>query len=161
MEAMTLEQSAYLAEIFGVFAIVVSLVYLALQMRQNNHYLQEQAEFGALQNRVGFAQGFAENGEISRLVYCRFNQQPLTEIDELRRVDLLGSVFVRLQWEFIRESSGLLHQFDSLDHMASAIRSLVQRFNAEDAWHERKLRYRADFVQFMDTQVIGKLETLG
>ena len=35
MEAMTLEQSAYLAEIVGVFAIVASLVYLGFQVRQN------------------------------------------------------------------------------------------------------------------------------
>ena len=35
MEAITLEQTANLAEIFGVFAIVISLVYLALQVRQN------------------------------------------------------------------------------------------------------------------------------
>ncbi len=35
METMTLEQTANLAEIFGVFAIVVSLIYLTLQVRQN------------------------------------------------------------------------------------------------------------------------------
>ena len=32
---MTLEQYAYLAEIFGVVLIVVSLIYLAQQLRQN------------------------------------------------------------------------------------------------------------------------------
>ncbi len=35
METITLEQSPYLAEIVGVFAIVVSLIYLTLQVRQN------------------------------------------------------------------------------------------------------------------------------
>ena len=35
MTSMTLEQASFIAEIIGVFAVVASLVHLALQLRQN------------------------------------------------------------------------------------------------------------------------------
>ena len=35
MEALTLEQAYYIAEIIGVLSIVMSLVYVAVQIRQN------------------------------------------------------------------------------------------------------------------------------
>ena len=37
---MTLEQYAYLAEIIGVIAIVVTLIYLAVQTKQNTAAVQ-------------------------------------------------------------------------------------------------------------------------
>ena len=36
METLTLEQASYLAEIIGVFAVVISLIYLAIQVRAGN-----------------------------------------------------------------------------------------------------------------------------
>lgn len=35
MEALTLEQAYYIAEIVGVLSIVISLTYVAAQIRQN------------------------------------------------------------------------------------------------------------------------------
>ena len=35
METLTLEQAYYLGELLGVIAVVTSLIYLALQLRQN------------------------------------------------------------------------------------------------------------------------------
>ena len=35
METLTLEQAYYLSEIIGVFAVVISLIYVGLQVKQN------------------------------------------------------------------------------------------------------------------------------
>ena len=35
MTSLTLEQAYYIGELFGVFAVVASLIYLAIQLRQN------------------------------------------------------------------------------------------------------------------------------
>lgn len=35
METLTLEQAYYLGELLGVIAVVASLIYLTLQLRQN------------------------------------------------------------------------------------------------------------------------------
>ena len=35
METLTLEQAYYIGELFGVVAVVTSLIYLAIQLRQN------------------------------------------------------------------------------------------------------------------------------
>ena len=124
-------------------------------MRQNNQHLQEEAEFVAVQMRVRTLQGLAENSETGRLAYSHLGEQPLTEVDELRKIDWFASLFTQWQWEFGRERSELVKQYDSIGHLASVFRASMNRWNAEEAWRERKDRYRADFREFMDTQVIG------
>ena len=65
MEAITLEQSAYLAEIVGVFAIVVSLVYLALQVRQNNRHTRLESVHAISTEFNTFYDMLASNGELA------------------------------------------------------------------------------------------------
>ena len=48
---MTLEQYAYLAEIIGVIVIVATLIYLAIQTRQNNQLLAAQARAELISQR--------------------------------------------------------------------------------------------------------------
>ena len=40
MQAMTLEQVYYIAELIGVLAVIASLIYLALHLRQNNKMIR-------------------------------------------------------------------------------------------------------------------------
>jgi len=42
MESLTLEQVYYLAEIIGVVAVVASIIYLAIQVKQNGRSLRIQ-----------------------------------------------------------------------------------------------------------------------
>ena len=46
---MTLEEIASIAEIVGVIMIVVTLVYLAIQTKQNNDFLASQARFNLVE----------------------------------------------------------------------------------------------------------------
>ena len=49
---MTLEGYAYLAEIIGVIIIVVTLIYLSIQTKQNNDFLAAQARFNLIERRA-------------------------------------------------------------------------------------------------------------
>jgi len=42
MESLTLEQTYYIGELFGVVAVVVSLIFLAIQIRQNTRQVESQ-----------------------------------------------------------------------------------------------------------------------
>ena len=47
---MILEQLAYLAEIIGVAVIIISLMYVARQLHQNNELLKSQSRQSLLTN---------------------------------------------------------------------------------------------------------------
>ena len=49
METLTLEQASYLAEIIGVVAVVLSLLFVAQQLRQNTGAIKSQALESAIQ----------------------------------------------------------------------------------------------------------------
>ena len=46
---MNLERTALIAEIFGGCAVVVSVIYLALQISDNNRLLRSQSHYNALE----------------------------------------------------------------------------------------------------------------
>ena len=152
---ITLEQASFIAEIVGVFVIVVSLIYLSLQLRQNNQHLEEQASTVALQIRMQNLRSSAENEHVGRLLYSHLTDQPLNDIENARRVDWLSNLFLNFQWVFDRHRAGLIRTYDSLEHMASIFRGRLERWNGADVWNESKHAYRTDFREFMDTQVMG------
>ena len=121
-------------------------------LNQNNAHLQEQAEFVAVQNRIGTIRTVAENPDLARVVY---ELGPDESLDEMRKKEFLNSVFVHWQWQFERTRAGLIEEFDSDEHMAFGFRRALLRWKTIDAWHELKNIHAADFREFMDTQVIG------
>ena len=94
MEAMTLEQSAYLAEIVGVFAIVVSLVYLSLQVRQNTRTTRLETVQTISSEFNNFNDMLASSGELAD-IYHRgvFDFQSLNTTEQVRFSLLLMRVF--------------------------------------------------------------------
>ena len=152
---MNTEKMSHIVSMTTNVGVLIGLSLLVYELNQNNQQLQEQAEFVAVENRVNLLRSFGESAEIRRLVYGHAAEEALTEVDNLGRQDFFSSVFVQWQWEFERERTGLTHQYDSMEHMASVYRFAVQRWGVEDLWSARKQVYGADFVEFMDTQVIG------
>ncbi len=55
----------------------------------------------------------------------------------------------RGQWEFERHRSGLVKQFDSLEHMASGYRWAIQRWTATDAWYRQRTIFTADLRELV------------
>ena len=63
---MTLEQYAFLAEIIGVIVIVVTSIYLAIQVRQGAELLRSEARQAQFSNDQGGVCKFIEHPELGR-----------------------------------------------------------------------------------------------
>lgn len=69
METMTLERMSYIAEIIGVIAVVFTLIFLTIQVRQNTRQIKSQGlQSAAAQyiSRFDHATSTSENAEIFR-----------------------------------------------------------------------------------------------
>lgn len=108
---MSIQEWAAIAEIIGAVAVVASLVYLAVQIRQNTHGLSmslKSTELAAFERNVEAGNRIREifilNPEISEL-YLRGNRSysDLGGIDQLRYGMVLSNVFSALQGAYIRQ----------------------------------------------------------
>ena len=108
---MSIQEWAALAEIIGAVAVVASLIYLAVQIRQNTHELSmslKSMELAAFERNVEsgirIRELFILNPEILEL-YARGGESyaGLDEGDKLRFDLVLRNVFSALQGAYVRQ----------------------------------------------------------
>ena len=107
---MSLEQAAYLAEIIGVIAIVVTLIYLSVQVRQGAEQaklayqaVQESGIQEAASMLMDWHVAIASSDELSRIVYVgRSLPDELNEIDWARFSDMALMVFGLWEFSFLK-----------------------------------------------------------
>jgi len=108
---MSIQEWAALAEIIGAVAVVASLIYLAVQVRQNTHELSmslKSTELAAFERNVEsgirIREIFILNPEILKL-YARGGESyaDLDEDEKLRFDLILRNVFSALQGAYVRQ----------------------------------------------------------
>ncbi len=108
---MSIQEWAAVAEIIGAFALVASLIYLAIQVRQSTHELSmslKSTELAAFERNVEsgirIRELFIRNPEILKL-YARGIEsfEGLDEDDKLRFDMVLRNVFSALQGAYVRQ----------------------------------------------------------
>lgn len=108
---MSIEEWAALAEIIGAVAVVASLIYLAVQVRQNTHELSmsvKSTELAAFERNVEsgirIRELFILNPEILEL-YARGSESyvDLDEGDRVRFDMVVRNVFSALQGAYVRQ----------------------------------------------------------
>lgn len=88
---MALEHYANLADIIGALLVIVTLVFLSLQIRQNTRALRSTTIQAVLSSEMEFGKILIDNaGTWDKIL----NAAPLTEGKELRRAIMLFNVFM-------------------------------------------------------------------
>lgn len=108
---MSIQDWAAIAEIVGAFAVVASLVYLAVQIRQNTHELSmslKATELAAFERNVDAGNRIREifilNPDVSDLFARGKNSyEDLDNNDKVRFAMLLSNVFSAFQGAYIRQ----------------------------------------------------------
>jgi hypothetical protein len=84
-DIVTLEQYAYLAQILAAVAVVASLVYLGLQVRQNTSAVRASSVDSASTSANAIRQSIYESAEVTRLYHSGMTDvEALTDEDRLR-----------------------------------------------------------------------------
>ncbi len=144
---MTLEQYAYLAEIVGVIIIVITLIYLSIQVRQSN--AQSRLEV----RRVMFEY---DHQELYRLVddpviwACFIKDDPLTPEEKTKFVFWLTANMRLREWEWQQFKAGLVSESDLSAYDEVTLQHLGNTKAYE--WWETLGRpiYSPEFVEYVD-----------
>jgi hypothetical protein len=78
---VNLERGALIAEIIGGFAVMVSVIYLALQISDNNRLLRSQSHYNALEVLQRPFEVMLENADLARIIHeCNENPKGVSDV---------------------------------------------------------------------------------
>ena len=139
-------------EVVGIAAVVLSLVFVAYEIRQNNELMAADARQVRTSMVIDSWRFGAENGDLAELRGRERSGEELTDV-ERERVDMLVmAVYVSLDWQF-RELSANSPEMNQVRE--------VQRYNFANkseyprVWEDRKNSFRPEFVQWMEENVVN------
>ena len=137
-------------EIVGIAAVVISLGFVAYEIRQNNELMAAEARqvrTGMVVDAWRFA---AEHGDLADIRVREKNGEEITDVERSRIDNYVMSVFVLLDWTFqeLSENSPEMNQVREVQRNNFANHPGYRR-----AWEARKNSFRTEFIQWMDENV--------
>ena len=153
---MTLDQLASIGEIIGGFAVVISLVYLAIQIRMNTEaertstYQSIVSDFGAMNNTM------ASTPELSHLfVQAMENYQQLNSDQKARISQMFFQCFRFFENMFYQHQKGYLD-----DEVWIGWKRLMLTYFGRPGfqtwWEHRREVYSEPFAIFLETEKLDR-----
>ena len=147
---LTIQDLGALGELLGSVAVLVTLIYLALQTRQNTMAIGAQLDTAVIAARQNSLSSVATSNEL-----CEALQEDSTRgitTSELRLAYYWSAVLNSFQWQLHQARRGLLPTFNEAGN-AGAVRSLFTTSRGFEGWWERgKKGFLPDFVEWVEEQ---------
>ncbi len=153
METLTLEHVYYISQIVAAVILVLSVIYLALQVRQNTSAMRLN-NFQAVSVSWANVLGVLVNNEEVTDIYRRglFKQDTLNEI-ELIRFRSLGMQLIRMFHEcFEEQHEGGVRQV-RWESSQRATLDIMQTPGMQTLWSSRRHWFPDDFQVHMDNLI--------
>ena len=139
-------------ELVGIAAVVLSLVFVAYEIRQNNELMAADARQVRTSMVIDSWRFGAENGELAEIRVRERSGEELTDAERERVDALVMAIFVGLDWQFkeLTANSPEMNQVREVQRYNFANKAEYRR-----VWADRKNSFRAEFVQWMDENVVN------
>lgn len=146
---MTLEQYAYLAEIVGVVVIVVTLIYLAVQVRQGAKLLRSESRQAQLANDQNGVYKFVEHPELGRL----FSQEETPSFEEKVKLQfwIIGQMRAR-EHEWLQHRSGAMDEETWMSYR-DVIFFILGTERARALWKMCSPFFNPDFAEVVEEMI--------
>jgi len=146
---MTLEQFAYLSEIIGGIVIVVTLIYLSLQVRQGAELLRSESRQAQVNNGLVGVYKLIEHPELGRV----FSGTETPSFEEKTRLQfwIIGQMRAR-EHEWLQYQSGALDEVTWLSYRG-VIYFVLGTERARALWRLCSVYFNADFAEMVDKMI--------
>ena len=149
---MTLEQFAYLGEIFAALSVVVSLIYVARQLGQNTAMMRVAAASEAVERDFEIVAPLIQSRELAE-VWMKGE----TEFSSLEPADQTRLMFFERRAVVLWSHRFQLRQQDLLSdaqwhEQTWIIQNIGRRQAIREAWRTFREGYEPAFQEFMDDQ---------
>ncbi len=150
---MTIQDLGSLGELIAAIATIVTLAYLAIQIRQNTTAVRASSLHSASQFSVGFAESLYRDPELGLLFDrgCE-NLQSLSEAEQARYYFIMLGFARMAQSNHYQFELGLIGEDIFSGHRESILLTLEQP-GARQWWEENAARFSGRFRAFIDSEL--------
>jgi hypothetical protein len=138
--------------LLSAVALIATLVYVAVQIRQNTSALRSTATQGTHEQVVTLYDLLASDGELSETFVCGLNApDALNRIQTARFYALLLGLMFRYQNWFLQTRSHALEE-DHIVKWTQVLRKISGTPGFKKFWHERRFTYTSAMVQYLENE---------
>ena len=147
---MSIEKYNHWLALLANFGVVAGVLFLALEIQQNNELLVQESRYSMIENQKDWKFFLNGNPEVARLIYASHTGK-LTEIEKLRRFDILSGLLLTWQWEWEQSQSG---RFGDSQLPVEGFRALWKYQDIQMEWTRLKPILKPDFAEFLEKKVV-------
>lgn len=137
-------------EFVGAIGVVVTLGYLAIQIRQNTRSNRVAAELDNLKQLTSWVRRFSTDKDAQRIWDLVAEQtQPISPEDSRQWLWLIGELGWIAQTAFIQRQRGFLSS-QAWEEFERTLLGMLQYDFVKEWWQNRETPYSREFTQFVD-----------
>jgi hypothetical protein len=147
---LTIQDLGSLGEFLGSIAVLATLVYLALQMRQNTMAIGAQLDGARITSVMSVSLAAVTSNELQdALNEDLVDDQP---INQARRAQFWFALLLNFQWQLHQVRRGLLPSTNEAT-LQRGIRLQFNSYRSFDGWWEgMRAQYSPEFVEWVEEQ---------
>jgi hypothetical protein len=154
---MTIQELGSLGELVGGLAVIVSVLYLAVQIRQNTRQLEHSTEAARAEVELDnarlaaeFNAAVADSTDLASIWFRGLTDAEQLDATETGRFNfLMGSLFYRLEGLFRQHQRGFLAE-ESFRPWARLMSNLLTTPFVRTWWEARSHPFSESFVSYVD-----------
>ncbi len=151
---MNWEAFATIAEVISAIAVVVTLIYLTVQLKQNTRALKSATIDSLNTAMVSNIEFFVANNDVLELMIKTDSGEPLTELEKSRYYYLLLMLVRRFEGFYFQRTLGFVdpQMIAGFEH---SLLSIIGR--NKDWWNQAKLVLSPDFISYVENEIAKKI----
>ncbi len=153
---MTLQDLGSIGEFVAAIATLLTLIYLAAQIRQNTRAVRSTAFQQVVDSFSEISLAIGLNREVSE-IFDRADKglSSLDSVEQRRHWSILLSFFRRAESVFFQSEQGTL-QFESWEGIREFLRSVLQSQGARQFWDENSFAFNSRFRTFIESELLKR-----
>jgi len=147
---VTLNELGSLGEFMSGLAVVVTLVYLAIQIRHNTRAVRSSMHQDMIESTLRIAESLSDNENVGRIVLkADEDYDNLTREERIRFEAYAERVFSNFESVFYSYRNSMIEE-DLWESWESSNLADISRVSMRRFWHEEHPQHLRDFMDFVD-----------
>ena len=135
------------------FAVVAGIIFLGIELRQNNSLLRQEAENVYFNNRVVLSEILMQNGDLAAIYVKAARGEELDEVEALRIDRYYRRMYRGFEWEYLQSQEGLLN----LRRNGEWARMINENRHSRDVWDWfAENASERSFVEFVNENILNQ-----
>ena len=130
--------------------VIAGIIFLAIEIDQNNKLLRAESSFNMLQNRLSLRFQSFEDPDIAAMMFKAENQEPLTELERYRLKERIEGLILGWEWEYERLLEGNIEEIP-FAAWRSALNSPLFEYAG---WQSVEPLLSPEFLQFLNENIV-------